>query len=93
MSAQPRIVTRATWGAARPIPAGRFVAPSSRRFFVCHWPVMSMRAPNQWMRDIERIHTGPPNNWPIIGYSYCVSQEGVILEGAGRDVRGIHSPP
>ena len=92
MSAQPpRIVTRATWGAARPIPAGRFVAPANRRFFVVHWPVMSMRAPNQWARDIERIHLG--QGWAVLGYNYLVAQDGTVLEGAGRDVRGIHSPP
>jgi hypothetical protein len=91
MAPQPPIVTRGQWGAARPIPGGRNVPLSSRRFFVVHWPVMSARDPRQWMRDIERIHLN--QGWAVIGYNYGVALDGTILEGCGLMTRGIHSPP
>jgi hypothetical protein len=92
MAAQPRIVSRREWGAATTIPGGRGVAPSSRRFFVVHWPVMSSRDERQWCRDIERMHRG--QGWAAApGYNYLVGMSGTIFEGCGRDVRGIHSPP
>lgn len=93
MAAQPPpIVSRREWGAATSIPAGRFVAPASRRFYVAHWPVMSVRDERQWCRDIERIHRN--QGWAAApGYNFLIGQSGTIYEGAGRDVRGIHSPP
>jgi hypothetical protein len=91
MAAAPRIVTRREWGATTSIPGGRNIAPSSRRFFVAHWPVMSSRDERQWCRDIERLHF---NQWRMgPGYNFLVGQSGAIYEGCGRDVRGIHSPP
>ena len=92
MSPQPRIVSRREWGAATTIPGGRFVSPSARRFFVVHWPVMGTRDERQWCRDIERMHRG--QGWAAApGYNFLVGMSGTIYEGAGRDVRGIHSPP
>lgn len=92
MAITPRIVTRREWGAATTVPSGRSVPPSSRRFFVVHWPVMGMRDERQWCRDIERIHRG--QGWAAApGYNFLVGQSGLIYEGCGRDVRGIHSPP
>jgi len=89
--AAPPIVTRSGWGAATAIPAGRFVSPQARRFFVVHWPVMGTRDERQWVRDIERMHRG--QGWGAApGYNFLVGQSGTIYEGAGRDVRGIHSP-
>jgi hypothetical protein len=43
------------------------------------------------MRDIERVHLN--QGWAIFGYNYAVAQDGQVLEGCGRDTRGIHSPP
>ena len=92
MAPQPRIVSRRDWGAATSIPAGRHVAPSSRRFFVVHWPVMGTRDERQWCRDIERVHRN--QGWAAApGYNFLVGMSGTIYEGCGRDVRGIHSPP
>lgn len=93
MSAQPpRIVTRREWGAATSIPAGRSVAPASRRFYVVHWPVMAARDERQWCRDVERMHRN--QGWAAApGYNFLIGQSGTIYEGCGRDCRGIHSPP
>jgi hypothetical protein len=92
MSAQPRIVTRREWGAATSIPSGRAVAPSTRRYFVVHWPVMNVTDEAAACRSIERIHRN--QGWAIgPGYNYLVGMSGAIYEGCGRDVRGIHSPP
>jgi hypothetical protein len=86
------ITPRSRWGASRPIPGGRHVAPTARRYFVCHWPVMGDRPNHQFARDIERVHLN--QGWGLIGYNWVVSnRDGEIMEGAGRDVRGIHSPP
>jgi len=86
------VVTRAQWGAVTRIPGGRGVAPSARRFFVAHWPVMTSRDERQWCRDIERIHA--TQGWAVApGYNFIVGQSGSVYEGCGRDVRGIHSPP
>jgi hypothetical protein len=86
------ITPRGAWGASRPIPAGRHVPLSSRRFFTTHWPVMSDRPNHQFARDIERIHLN--QGWAVIGYNFVISnRDGEIMEGAGRDTRGIHSPP
>lgn len=92
MASQPPILSRREWGAATTIPSGRSVAPSSRRFYVVHWPVMGTRDERQWCRDIERIHRN--QGWAAApGYNFLVGQSGTIYEGCGRDVRGIHSPP
>jgi hypothetical protein len=94
MAPQPRITPRSAWRPARAVPGGRDVAPSARRWFVVHYPVMGDRPNHQWARDIERIHLNQRPPWAIIGYNYLVSnRDGEIIEGAGRDVRGIHSPP
>lgn len=92
MAAQPRITARSTWRAARAVPGGRHVAPSARRWFVVHYPVMGDRPNHQFARDIEGIHLR--QGWAVVGYNFLVSnRDGEIMEGAGRDVRGIHSPP
>jgi len=92
MASTPRITARSTWRAAKAIPSGRGVPLSSRRFFTLHYPVMSDRPNHQWARDIERMHLN--QGWAIIGYNYIVSnRDGEIMEGAGLNVRGIHSPP
>ena len=91
MAAQPRITGRATWRASRPIPGGRGVALSSRRWVVAHYPVMSSRSNHQWARDIERVHLN--QGWAVIGYNFLIGMDGEIIEGCGRDIRGIHSPP
>lgn len=92
MSAQPPIVSRREWGAATTIPSNRFVAPSSRRFFVVHWPVMNVTDERAACRSIEAMHRN--QGWAAApGYNFLVGQSGTIYEGCGRDVRGIHSPP
>lgn len=92
MAAQPPIVSRSGWGARTSIPGGRGVAPSSRRFFVVHYPVMGTRDERQWCRDVEAMHRN--QGWGVApGYNYLVGMSGTIFEGCGRDVRGIHSPP
>lgn len=91
MAAQPRIVSRSQWGARTSIPGGRGVAHSQRRFFVVHWPVMSMRDPYQWCRDIESIHRNQ-GYAAAPGYNFLVAQDGQIMEGAGLTNRGIHCP-
>ena len=91
MASQPRITPRSTWRPARGVPSGRGVALSQRRWFVAHYPVMSARPNHQWMRDIERVHLN--NGWFGFGYNYAIAMDGEIMEGAGRDVRGVHSPP
>lgn len=92
MATAPRIVTRREWGAATTVPGGRSVAPSARRFYVVHWPVMGDRDERQWCRDVERMHRN--QGWGAApGYNFLIGQSGTIYEGCGRDVRGIHSPP
>jgi hypothetical protein len=91
MAPQPRIVSRSQWGARTSIPGGRGVAHSQRRFFVVHWPVMSMRDPYQWCRDIESIHRNQ-GYAAAPGYNFLVAQDGQIMEGAGLTNRGIHCP-
>jgi hypothetical protein len=92
MATQPKIISRREWGAATTIPGGRSVAPSARRFYVVHYPVMSARDERQWCRDVEAMHRR--QGWQAApGYNFLIGQSGTIYEGCGRDVRGIHSPP
>lgn len=86
-----RVIPRAEVGYTRGIPGGRHVPLSARRFFVAHWPVMAARDERQWCRDIDRMHAN--QGWAVIGYNFLVGQSGNVYEGAGRDTRGIHSPP
>jgi len=90
------VLSRAGWGAPTPIPAGRHVAPSARRHVVAHWPGGAVAAdPLQAVRNIDHFHRNG-NRWQIIGYNFLIfsraghPQDGLIIEGAGRDVRGIH---
>jgi hypothetical protein len=92
-----RIISRREWGARSVVPGGRNVPLSSRRFFVCHWPVMRNQDEMAWVRAIEQGHlnTARANGWAAVApfYNYLVGQSGAVYEGCGRDVRGIHSPP
>ena len=92
------IVSRAQWGATRPIPAGRHVPLTQRRGVTIHWPASNTTGdPANQVRAIERAHLG--QGWAIIGYNFLVASrpggpgDGLIFEGCGRDIRGIHSPP
>lgn len=89
MAAKPPIVSRSQWG-GRGSRSGT-IAPSQRRFYVVHYPVMGTRDEAQWMRDIESMHIN--QGWGMIGYSYGIGQSGTIFEGCGLTTRPIHSPP
>lgn len=84
------VVSRAAWGAAFEIPAGRHVNPSARREVVIHWPGSAVGAdPAAVVRAIERSHR-QGNGWQAApGYNFLIGG-GRIFEGCGRDVRGIH---
>jgi peptidoglycan hydrolase-like protein with peptidoglycan-binding domain len=86
------IVTRAQWRAPTPIPGGRNVPLSSRRWFVVHWPGSAVGGDAaQAVRNIDHFHrTG--NRWAVIGYNFLVARDGTIFEGAGLNTRGIHEP-
>jgi len=89
-----QIVPRQGWGAAYQIPGGRHVNPALRRFVVIHWPGGGVgNDPAQFLRSIERQHRVEQGWQAAPGYNFCVSRDGRIFEGCGRDVRGIHSPP
>jgi hypothetical protein len=88
MSAQPPIVSRASWGAATRVAGNRGVSPSQRRRFVVHWPVMSSRDERQWCRDIERMHASSISSEAAPAYNFLCGQSGTLFEGCGRDVRG-----
>jgi hypothetical protein len=86
------ILPRTSWGATRPVPGGRAVPLSSRRFYVVHWPGTTAGAdPAAMIRGIDSAHAR--QGWAVIGYNFLVSRDGRVWEGCGRDVRGIHSPP
>jgi len=88
------IVRRAQWGAQFSIPGGRFVAPGSRRFFVVHWPAGAVSGDERAaVRAIERSHRVGQGWQAAPGYNFLVGRSGTVYEGAGRDIRGIHSPP
>jgi hypothetical protein len=89
MASQPPIVPRSVWG-GRGSRSGT-LSPTSRRFYVVHYPVMSLRDERQWMRDIEAMHMN--QGWGMIGYSYGIGLSGTIYEGCGLLTRPIHSPP
>lgn len=93
MATAPTIRSRAAWGAATAIGSGRYVSPSARRYFVVHWPVLSDQDEATMVRTIERLHH--QQGWAAApGYNFLVgNRTGTIFEGAGRDVRGIHTPP
>jgi hypothetical protein len=84
------VVSRSQWGARWPIPQGRHVPLSARRFTVTHWPggTASLdEAAN--VRNIEAFHV-QQQRWACIGYNFLVGRSGRVFEGAGRDTRGIH---
>lgn len=86
------MVRRAQWGAGGAT-GGRHVALSQRRWFVAHWPGGAVRADEaQNVRDIDRFHRGSMR-WAVIGYNFLIGRSGTVYEGAGLNVRGIHSPP
>lgn len=88
------VVTRAQWGAAFGVPAGRHVAPSARRFFVVHWPGSAVSGNEAAVvRAIERSHRAGQGWQAAPGYNFLIGRSGTVYEGCGRDVRGIHSPP
>jgi hypothetical protein len=87
-----QIVSRASWGAGGST-AGRGVALSQRRWFVGHWPGGAVGADaRQVVRNIDAFHRNT-QRWAIIGYNYLIARDGTIFEGAGLNIRGIHSPP
>jgi peptidoglycan hydrolase-like protein with peptidoglycan-binding domain len=86
------IISRAAWGAGGST-AGRGVALSQRRWFVAHWPGGAVAAnESQVVRNIDSFHR-QNQGWAIIGYNYLIGRSGAIFEGAGLNIRGIHSPP
>jgi peptidoglycan hydrolase-like protein with peptidoglycan-binding domain len=88
------VVTRAQWGARFAIPGGRHVAPAARRWFVVHWPGGTAGTDErQNVRNIENFHRASLGWQAAPGYNFLIGRSGTIFEGAGRDVRGIHSPP
>ena len=88
------VIRRAQWGAQFPVPGGRHVAPSARRWFVVHWPGSAVAGdPFAVWRAIERAHRQGQGWAAAPGYNFGITRDGRILEGCGRDVRGIHSPP
>lgn len=86
--AAPTIIPRSSWGGSGS--RSGTIAPSQRRYYVVHYPVMGDRDERQWMRDIERMHIN--QGWGMIGYSYGIGQSGTIYEGCGLTTRPIHSP-
>jgi len=88
------IVRRADWGARFAIPGNRHVAPSSRRWFVVHWPGSAVGGDERAVvRSIEASHRNGQGWQAAPGYNFLIGRSGTIYEGCGRDVRGIHSPP
>lgn len=87
------VISRAQWGARYPVPGGRNVAPTSRRYFVVHWPASNAGGDEAAIvRNIEQQHRN--QGWDAVpGYNFLVGMSGRIYEGCGRDTRGIHSPP
>lgn len=89
------IVGRSQWGAQFRIPNDRFVANSTRRWMVVHWPASAgtIRDERAVWRSIERQHWVGQGWRAAPGYNFGVGQSGTIYEGCGLQVRGIHSPP
>lgn len=87
------IINRGGWNARYKIPTNRYVANSSRRYYVAHYPggnIGNDGAAN--CRSIEQQHKN--QGWDACpGYNFLVSRSGLIYEGCGLTVRGIHSPP
>jgi hypothetical protein len=87
------IIKRSGWGARYTIPGNRGVARSSRRYVVWHYPGGNVGNDGAAVcRSIEQQHKN--QGWDACpGYNLLISRGGLIYEGCGLDVRGIHSPP
>lgn len=89
-----RIYTRAELG-SRPFRTPPATVPLSRRaevtihYYGAGTPPRELRA---FRKAIEHIHMDQ-RGWRGVGYNYVVDANGLIGEGAGRDVVGAHSPP
>lgn len=87
-----QMVRRAQWGAGGRT-GGRHVNLSQRRWYVAHWPGGAVAANEaQNVRNIDHFHRNS-QGWAVIGYNFLIGRSGTVYEGAGLNVRGIHSPP
>lgn len=84
---QPRIISRAEWG-ARPPKGTPIVVPWSKRTgsAIHH----SAGPQSQSVRDIQNFHMDT-NNWSDIGYNMLVGEPGVMYVGRGFEIQGTHS--
>lgn len=91
----PKIITRASWGAARPRSVSR-TAWTTTDLWVHHTaghaPASDMAAEAREMRAIQAFHMGPSRGWSDIGYGFVIAPSGRIYEGRGENVWAAHCP-
>ena len=88
----PRIIPRAEWGWDGWAGTPATVPTSKRTEFFVHYegpPTRGNGGPGV-PRAIHAYHKSV--GWSGIGYSWVVTQDGVIYEGRGWDLSGAHCP-
>lgn len=84
----PNVRSREAWGAAPP--AQSYVAQTPKAVSLhhtgAHWN--GSPSPEQYLKNIQRFHTGPQREWEDIAYHYLVDLDGVIWAGRPPTVRG-----
>ena len=92
---EPKIVTRAQWGAKPPNGRATFTTAPNGAFLhytAAEWDRTDNHADcPERVRRVQAFHQGPSRGWADIAYSWLYCRHGVVFEGRGWGVQGAHT--